>query len=339
MNSAGVVTLYHSQNYGAFLQGYAMQTSLEKLGYQSEFIRLQDSEIKDLIFMIKTKNLPLAFFRFRQYLKYRTERHLLHLSLKGSRVAYTAVIVGSDTLWDVQNPTILPKDEFLGKNLEADKIIAYAPSANMTTAADFRAVYTQENPYESFCAIGVRDAKTQNLVRDITGSLPPIVCDPTLLLDRCEYPVSKPQFSHRYILVYGYSFKQEEQEQIQMLAKKHGLVTVSIGLFNKWCDYNTTATVSEFLGYIEKADFVCTGTFHGTIFTTIFEKKSVVFARENYKVLDIIAKLGIENRNASDCLDRTVEIAETELDYDKIEKQIEGLREQSLTFLKEALRC
>lgn len=44
---AGIITLYASQNYGAFLQGYSMQTTLKKRGYNVEFIKYADLDIHE----------------------------------------------------------------------------------------------------------------------------------------------------------------------------------------------------------------------------------------------------------------------------------------------------
>lgn len=337
--TAGIVTLFASQNFGAFLQGYAMQTVLERYGYKTEFLRYSSHDAQEFIFMVKTKNIRLVLFRLKQYQKYLQSRNSLHIAKRKYRgEQLDLAVIGSDTLWDVQNPTIDPTDFYLGKGLNASRIIAYAPSANSTSAQEFLQVYRDSEPFVTFTAIGVRDQNTSNLVKEITGKPATVVLDPTLLLDKEDYEVSEPKYSGKYILVYGYSFTDEERAIICEIAKKRNAKTISVGLLNSWCDENVVATVPEFLGYIQKAEYVFTGTFHGTIFSIIMEKKFISFARKNYKVIDLLQKLGMENRNGSVDIERCRELCDTEIDYPAFRKRLLELRKKSICYLEKLIK-
>lgn len=331
---AGIITLYASQNYGAFLQGYSMQTTLKKRGYNVEFIKYADLDIHEFIFMIKTKNMKLAAFRVRQYFKYCTSRKLLNVAKKKyNGEKKDLVVIGSDTLWDVQNPTIKDSYYFLGFDINSDVILAYAPSANGTSPKEFKEHYTREGLFSNFNAIAVRDQHTADMVYDITGTMPQVVLDPTLLLDSSEYPIEKNIKENDYVLVYGYSFSEKERQIIQQYAKKNHLKTVSIGLLNSWCDKNIAATVEEFLGYISKAHCIFTSTFHGTIFSIIFQKQFVTFARNNYKVLDLLEKLELLDRNASKTLDNCEGLADDSINYSVVNEKIRKFRECANLYL------
>ena len=336
---AGIVTLYASQNFGAFLQSFAMQSVLQRLGYKVQFIKYAGLDIHELIFMVKTKNVKLAFFRVKQYRKYLFSRKLLNIAKRRYRNEHLDLfVVGSDTLWDVQNPTIHATEYYLGKGLNSTRVVAYAPSANGTSVDKFCDVYHEENPFDSFTAIGVRDKNTSDLVEKITGTPPTIVLDPTLLLDKSDYPVKEPTQKEKYILVYGYSFTEEEKRAIQIEANKLKAKTISIGLLNSWCDENVVATVPEFLGYIKNAECIFTGTFHGTIFSMIMEKRFVTYARNNYKVLDLLGKLEMEERNGSPDIKHSSELVEKEIDYEALHRRVLMLRKESREFLKDAVR-
>lgn len=331
---AGIITLYASQNFGAFLQGYAMQITLKKMGYNSEFIKYADLDIHEFIFMIKTKNVKLAAFRIRQYFKYCISRKLLNIAKKKYNGEHKElVVIGSDTLWDVQNPTIKDSYYFLGFDLNSDTILAYAPSANGTSAMEFKEHYTREGLFSNFSAIAVRDQHTADMVYEITGVLPQVVLDPTLLLDSNEYPIVENVKERNYVLVYGYSFSEKERQVIQQYATKNNLRTVSIGLLNSWCDKNIAATVEEFLGYVSKAHCVFTSTFHGTIFSIIFQKQFVTFARNNYKVLDLLEKLELLDRNASKTLENFDRLADDCINYAVVNEKIRKLRECANLYL------
>ena len=336
--SAGIITLYASQNFGAFLQGYAMQTTLQKLGYTPEFIKYSGLDIHEFLFMVKTKNVRLAAFRLMQFAKYMRSRNLLKVAQSRYHGEYKdAVVIGSDTLWDVQNPTIHDSNFYLGKGLNCNNIIAYAPSANGTSPKEFCEHYGSDEKFDAFTAIGVRDNNTAKLVQDVSGKKAEIVLDPTLLLKKEDYPVVKPQEQYKYVLVYGYSFRPEEQKVIKEYANRIGVKTISIGLLNSWCDKNVVATVPEFLGYINSAEGIFTATFHGTIFSIIMEKQFITFARSNYKVLDNLEKLGLNSRNASQANVDCSILMEKEIDYFSVNERIAFLREKSMSFLRDSL--
>lgn len=301
MKKAGVITIYSSQNYGAYLQAYAMQTYLNRKGVEVEFLRIPLKEMRAFLWSLKTKNIPLMLFKIRQAMKYKSSRSMINIG-KHSNVKnlFDFVIIGSDTLWDVYNGTYDHSDFFLGYGVNAQKIIAYAPTCNNTTVEAFKMEYGDRAGFEKFTSIGVRDKKTSELVNSIAGIEPIIVADPTFLIDVASYPISNNiKVDGKYMLVYSYGFKDEEVQAIKSYCTQHGLKTVSVGLYNKWCDYNINANVEEFLGYMKKAECVVTSTFHGTIFSMLFNKRYATYARENYKVIDILEKTGRKYHNAS----------------------------------------
>lgn len=335
--SGAIITLFAAQNFGAFLQGYAMQTVMERLGYSSKFIRYSGLDLAEFVHMVKTKNVKLALFRLRQFKKYLASRKLLNVDSKiYDGESFDAVIVGSDTLWDVQNPTIRPTDYFLGKGINSKRIVAYAPSANGTSADEFAEVYPYENPFETFTAIGVRDGNTRYLVNNFTEE-PVVVLDPTLLLDAVDYPLEEPAVKDKYVMVYGYSFQEEERKAILAEAKRRNAKTVSVGLLNSWCDCSVSATVPEFLGYLKNAECVFTSTFHGTIFSVIMQKNFVTYARKNYKVLDLLSRLDLEARNGSNDIINSNAILSAEMDYPAIHDRVKALRDRSMDFLRSNL--
>lgn len=301
MKKAGVITIYSSQNYGAYLQAYAMQTYLKGKNVDVEFLRVPLKQMKAFLWSLKTKNIPLMLFRIKQAARYRSSNSMINVGKKENIYSkYDFVVIGSDTLWDVYNGTYDHTDYFLGFGVNAEKIIAYAPTCNNTTVQAFKQEYSEKAVFDKFTSIGVRDQKTADLVSSIAGFDPLVVTDPTFLIDVKQYPVSDTvKIDGKFMLVYSYGFKDHEVQTIKSYCKENGLKTVSVGLYNKWCDYNVSANVAEFLGYIKKADCVVTSTFHGTIFSMLFNKQYATYARDNYKVVDLLQKTGRANHNAS----------------------------------------
>lgn len=295
----GIITLYESQNYGALLQAYALETFLKECNSEPVFIRLPFPKLKNYWKMIKTKNVPLAIFRVFQEIKYIKSRSLINIGSTNSiNEKYDTVFVGSDTLWDVQNNSYPHFEQFLGFGIKANSIIAYAPSSNSTTVDEFESNYGNKATFERFTSVAVRDKKTAELVKRINGQDANIVVDPTFLIDLTKYPFQPIKRKEKYALIYSYGFSKEQVKDIQEYCKKRSLKTISVGIWNPWCDENVTATLPEFLGYIRGTECMITTTFHGTIFAMLSQVKYAVYAGNNYKVLDILSKTGNEHHNA-----------------------------------------
>lgn len=330
MKKAGVITIYSSQNYGAYLQAYAMQRYLENKNVSVEFLRVPLKQMKAFLWSLKTKNIPLMVFRIKQALRYVSSHSMINVGSKSNiHNMFEFVVIGSDTLWDVYNGTYDHSDFFLGFGVNANKIVAYAPTCNNTTVEAFKEEYQDRANFENFTSIGVRDKKTAELVNSISGFEPIVVTDPTFLIDVKQYPVDNSiKVDGKYMLVYSYGFKDNEIQAIKHYCKKNNLKTVSVGLYNKWCDRNVTANVAEFLGYMDKAECVVTSTFHGTIFSMLLNKKYASFARENYKVVDLLQKTGRTNHNAS-CydLETILAVADSKPFSDEFAEMIEKSKE------------
>ena len=105
---------------GAILQAFALQETLKNMGYEPEFLKLENCVIHD------------DGRRTTEFLEMRKHLNISSKYYNPKEDKYDAIIVGSDELWNIQEPSFEHIDEFLGYNLAAPKIIAYAPGANKT---------------------------------------------------------------------------------------------------------------------------------------------------------------------------------------------------------------
>lgn len=321
MKKIGICTLYDAINFGATLQAFSLQEVLKKLGYEPSFIKL------DQHYKIATIGNMDKFEKSRQYLNIEQDLY------SQENDEYHTIIIGSDEMWNVNNPTFNHLEEYLGYNLKCNNIISYAPSANGTTKKDFEAIYGIKD-FSKFKAISARDLGTQKLVREVSNVEPKLVLDPTLLMDSFE-PYVKENDLKDYIVVYGYNFSQEEQEKIEKFAKEKNKKIYSLGFKFDWCD-NLEGDILEFLGYVKNADYAIVNTFHGLLFSLIFEKEFALFCRKNVKVLDIVNRFGIEDRNAID-IENLNTIFNNKVDYDRINKIKLEERKDSINYLVNAI--
>ena len=332
-NEIKIITLYNSLNYGAFLQAFALQSVLSELGYNPSFYevnRKMKSELRKHIFRKDVRKIPINYI---QYLKYK--KCWKYLNIDNNNVENAkACIVGSDEIWNIKNNSFYHAPEYFGMNLNNKNIISYAPSANITTAEDMKE-YDENLNFEKFSKISVRDKNTFNLVKTMTQKDVSLVVDPTLLIKNYSKYEAKINVKSKYILVYGYKFSKSEIASIKKLKAKTGFKLYSIGMPQMWCDKQITATIFEFLSFIKNSEMIVTETFHGTIFSILYNKNFVSFANNKSKLCDLLERFNLESRDASK--KNLIPILEEKIDYAKVNKIIEKERKKSIDWLINAI--
>ena len=130
----------------------------------------------------------------------------------------------------------------------------------------------------------------------------------------------------------------EECEKIKNFARKHDKKVVSIGSYQKCTDIFIPAHPLEVLPYFEKADFVITNTFHGTIFSIKSHTPFASFVR-NYnsqKMTDLLSRLNLEDRMISS-LEELEQEFRKEIDFGKTDDIIEKEKIRAVEYLKNNL--
>ncbi|MFR3922195.1 MAG: polysaccharide pyruvyl transferase family protein [Dysosmobacter welbionis] len=134
---------------------------------------------------------------------------------------------------------------------------------------------------ESFSHLSVRERQGQGIVRDITGKDVPVVLDPTLLLERTDWAAAARDggAGRGYILCYCISRPDALAPYIRRLAEETGLPVVQLcGVRQKVhpkARCILSAGPAEFLGLFRDAAYVCTNSFHGTVFSVQFQSPSL----------------------------------------------------------------
>ena len=139
------------------------------------------------------------------------------------------------------------------------------------------------------------------LFRSVTGKDVQVVLDPTLLISRefyrkCMEPV---RIENPFILVYSYGTNKIDRRIIANMvqyARDKNLMLVSVMGYADWCDYHIGASPFEVLTYFDKAEFIITDTFHGTLFSLIFEKDFIVPAITSRKLDEVLRLFHVKER-------------------------------------------
>lgn len=268
---------------------------------------------------------------------------------------YDDVIVGSDIVWGQARGSV-NRDLFLdfGSKSKVRKISyaasfggAYIPPENK------KFIIAQLN---QFRAISVRESSAMRLLTQYGVSDVKYVMDPTLLLSRSQWEKygSKPDvdqeaIDHGFVFTYLLGEDSSTRHEVERLANRQGLSIITIpyanGSYNESDDaYDaiklTDVSPAEWIWLIENATYVVTDSFHGTAFSTIFEKRYVVVKRKS--VVDINERMKDFLTNTSQ-IDRWLRLEDLDgfeqvkEDYTETNRQLRLLIENSKSYIQHAL--
>lgn len=285
------------------------------------------------------------FFRLSKLIIQREE-------LKDLNSLYDGFVCGSDQIW---NPKYIGHDmTYFLDFVPGAKRIAYAPSI---AVAEFPKEYRNEikNEMNKFENISVRENESIEIVRALTGKDVTVVVDPTLLLTHSDWekierkPIDFIE-STDYIFCYFLGANEEYIQWVNHLKRLTGLPVVlvtctELKVFKGYGDISYEAIgPSEFVFLIHHANYICTDSFHGTVFSIINNKKFFTFKRykdesktsENSRIYTLLELIGHQER-----LIRRVEeittLYQTSLDYEPIQKKILERKRVAEQYLKQQI--
>lgn len=340
----GIVTVYNSENCGSFLQAYAMAQYLTKQGHLVSFLKRPVSGSSHSLKAVLTECVKCILRRNFKQIKLILERHKAFsrtqklLTVGGTDAEL--FVLGSDTIWNFQDRYFQKNsDLYTGKRLAEKPYIFYAASCGNTTAQDVQRLGVDLAAIGTARAVGVRDESSRELVQSVCKQEITRVVDPTLLLSRELYcAIAGETLCNGHILIYCFERLTPEQEKsIREFADSQNRKVVSVGQYRRWCDYSVEASPENFLAYYEKAHCVITNTFHGTIFSTVFEKPFCVVTKKKEKIRDYLQTVGLQDRMTEDPRE-IPDMLTNGPDYRQVNERIGQLREESQQFLEENIR-
>lgn len=264
---------------------------------------------------------------------------------------YDAVLLGSDQLW---LPSNLDADYYtLNWVPEEVKKITYATSFGVSELP--QSYYPMANQFLSrIDYLSTREKTGQDIIRTVSGKEAAVVCDPTMLFtgaDWMEIQQEEPICKDRYIFCYFLGNNPEQRRFVKEMKKQTGCKIVSILHLNVYakCDRDFADVApfnvgpAEFLNYIRNAEYVCTDSFHASVFSILYHKKFYVFRRfkEDYALatnsrLDtLLSSVGLESRLFT-AAENVKETLDTSIDYSVVDTKIEKIRNDGRRFLAEA---
>lgn len=262
-----------------------------------------------------------------------------------------AFVVGSDQVW---RPAFGRLPSYLFDFLAVDDHrprIAYAASFGTDEIAEFTPdLVAQTKPLaRQFDHVSVREASGVDLCRDMWGVDALHVLDPTMLLAPDHYrtlsedatPYSTEGGLCTYLLDAGPTVERQVESVEEWLghAASPLLPELPLGLsdYRRAPERYTRPTVEQWLVAIDKADFIVTDSFHGTVFAVLFQTPFVTIvnrARGAARFRSLLAGLGLGDRLLEPGEPVTPRLIQEEIPWESVRARIDAERQASMAFLR-----
>ena len=341
------LTLDGYVNYGQVLQRYALHRVLKNfadfvevlwhqkgkrfLPYTLETNRYAEKNARDIAFESVRQNKIKEF----NDTNIRTRFDIPFLEDLADE--YDFFVVGSDQVWN-------PEKYFQGRFLEfapPEKRIAYAASITISDLPkEVQGTYRRrilEMPH-----VSVREKEGCDFVEELTGKRPVQLLDPIFLLTADEWRkiakrptwLNEKTYGRGYLLTYFFSGN--PPKNIDMLAKKLGLPMINLLDTKNFNHYS--AGIEEFLYLMANATIICTQSFHGTAFATIFKRPFIVdrFVTLKFSRIKSLLELFDLSERATDFY---IDKAEDSLNinFSRLDEVLPVERKKAFKFLADAL--
>lgn len=347
--NVGILTLPLHSNYGGILQAFALYHTLQSLGHNVTLI-------DDKIYEVATLREKLSVLKWNVYklfglrkgrhpqLELRDKMDVIipfiqknipnQISLENVRAqTFDAIVVGSDQVW---------------RGLYSDQLVYFLDFAKtwnikrLAYAASFgvddwkpsdNLAYECKSLLQKFNYVSTREKSGVRICNDVLGCKAEWCIDPTMLLTSRFYNGITSGIEHiydeKYLLAYLLDNNADKQHKVEEIACKHNLKIINIGISETG---QNVMHVEYWLSLIKNSSFVITGSFHGTVFSILFNRPFYVLgnnSRGNSRFDSLLEFTGLS--------DRTDDFSIDKIDWQVVNKNIDKERRRCINILKENL--
>lgn len=380
MKKIGICACYTNHNYGSMLQSLATQKAFEAEGFDCEMIRYRKRKtvgfilkqiprifnritISDKKLLIEKKmNLKRhpeaakgdtirnnAFERFqKKYFTKLSPEFYGYDTLRQSAGLYAGVISGSDQVW---SPSALAT-HFYDLTFVPDGVVraSYASSFGVKEIPLYQ-IHRTKCYLDRIPFISVREKAGQAIVKQLTGRDVPHVCDPTFLFTGEAWEMFVPvknMIEEPYIFAYFLGSNPEHRKLVSDFARECGIKVVAIHHMDTYVPADegfgdivmSDVGPEEFVNLIRGAAYVCTDSFHGTIFSILNHKQFLTFNRyseqakdsKNSRIDSLCQVLGLTQRRYCKDVSREIQVP---IDYCAVDAKAADFRGKSLAYIHE----
>lgn len=355
----GIVTQTLANNYGGILQNYALQQYLKKIGHEPVTIDFKMPPIgyapylaafikAAVAYIIPLKRRPFP----RRDINRRNQRNEIFVNENISKTRlvenytselideyqFDAIIVGSDQVWRPEYNYSL-EDMFL-RFAEKSHVVKLAYAASF--GVDYWEFTDEQTKVcrelcQQFQSISVRENSGVGLCKKYLNVEAVEMIDPTMLLFKDEYEQlcnGVSVISGNVLAAYVLDLNKEKQDFIREFANTNGLDPV---IFR--ADLNSSLTIEEWISMFRDAKYVITDSFHGTVFSIVFNKSFISFSnsiRGGSRFRSFLEKFSLTDRMVDTFT--SVPVLK-EIDWNEVNKRVDKMRADAYTYLTSNLKC
>lgn len=366
---AVIITLPLGENYGGILQAYSLQKTIHDLGVdavttsipkQGRFKLFVKRIAKTILHIIKpnisnmtSKDVLIKTEKTRQfvnkYIKTVNEKRLYDNG-------FDAYVVGSDQVWRAKYVKVA--DYLLG--FAVDRMnsvkISYAASFGKDDLSEYSDSDVKESSRlaKNFDSVSVREESGVKLVEEYWGIKALRHVDPTMLIPKKHYNsliknnqknVCKPEGE---LFVYILDESSEKEKVVEKVSRLLGLKsfafmppgTSSKKIFRNDPEKYKLPLVEQWLCSFRDANFIITDSFHGCVFSIIYNKPFIAIGNKSRglsRFTSLLKLFGLEGRLV-DCLSEVNEdVVNMNIDWRKVNAILKDEQRRSRKFLKENL--
>jgi ferredoxin len=298
---------------------------------------------------IKNKASKFELFRSTEFTfskKCKTASELFQLN-----DCYDVFVCGSDQIW---SPHAFNPRYYFDFISDANKMVAYAPSIGENNIKNKYIAEKMNKLISRFYHLSVREDIGKDIIYRLTKKNNIHVLDPSMLLNKNDYDEIINKYTNRcengkYILCYFLGDKERYWKCIKRLSKETKLPVKIIPVFYKDYirpfEYTKETGPAEFLQLIRNAAFVCTDSFHGTVFSIIYNKIFFVFERfhkhdpenQNSRIYSLLKLFFLEDRLVHNYKDIQLKLHSI-IDFNRVNSILDEQKKISIDYLADALQ-
>jgi len=322
MKKIGLMTFLHNENYGSILQAWALQRTLNSLGFDAEHIDYAPSRKEKIINLLLSGNSPKlilegiikrsatgrmrgGFDEFRRENLHTSSPCRDHTALARQAAHYDALVCGSDQIW---SPVWLNPAYFL--DFTNKPRISYAPSLGVQELPCKRKQRKIAGLLDGFAAVSVRETEGATLLKRMADVDASVMPDPVMLVSRDDWlALASTEESpvQPYIICYFIGDSPAYWERVKAEADARGCGVIVIprteGARNAGYPMAEDVPPQKWLSLIANCSLLITDSFHGAAFSAILNKRCVILRRyreddpesKNSRIDQLLRHLGVNS--------------------------------------------
>lgn len=339
MAKINLITIHWGCSYGGTMQTYATIKLLKELGHEVTLINLVHPKFK-----LKNRKISLGswiiteilFFIFQK--KHFGEMTKRMYSINKPQIPKADfTIVGSDQVWNEDITSPINMSYFLDFEDDSVKVSFSSSFGKSTWESDKKVTELVKSQLMRFKALSVREESGVRLCKEVFGQNAVHVLDPTLVYEHYDellHDVNPTAVIYPFLLINT----KDTFEICKTVSKETGLSILEMPKIKNIF----TSGPTSWLRRIKSSEFIVTDSFHGLAFSIIFHKRFLVVCANEKKFTRLQSLLTLLNLNdryirSVDDLRSRLNIINTEIDYDEVEKVLHDERQKAIRFLKENL--